>query len=222
MNSGSNNPLASPAAQAAQAEAADLQARRQRLADADLDQLFRRARSHNGWLDKPVPNHLLEELYALMSWGPTSMNCSPARLVFLRSETAKATLLPCLAEANVEKVRTAPVTVIVAQDSQFYESMDRLFPHRDVAPLFRDNPALAESTAFRNATLQGAYLMLAARGLGLDCGPLSGFNNRAVDEAFFADSTLRSNFLCCLGYGDTRKLFQRLPRLDYEAACRVL
>ncbi|WP_116365281.1 malonic semialdehyde reductase [Parahaliea mediterranea] len=217
-----DNPLASPAARAAQARAAALQAASRRLDDPALDQLFRQARSHNGWQDKPVPGALLEELYRLSSWGPTSMNCSPARFVFVRSQAARDKLLPALAPANVDKVSAAPVTAIIAQDERFYEQLPRLFPHRDAAPLFRNNAALAQATAFRNATLQGAYLMMAARALGLDCGPLSGFDNAAVDAAFFSGTAYHSNFLCCLGYGQTEQLFQRLPRLDFNSACQVL
>lgn len=220
--SNTTDPLQSPEARAAQRRAARLQARAARLGDAELDTLFREARSHNGWQDKPVPDAVLRELYDILSFGPTSMNCCPARFVFLRSDAAIERLLPALAPANVDKVRAAPVTVIIAQDSAFHERLPELFPHRDAAPMFRDNPALAADTAFRNATLQGAYLIIVARALGLDCGPLSGFDRKAVDTTFFEGSTLESNFLCCLGYGDTGRLFQRLPRLHVDTACQFL
>ena len=207
------------------------------LNDAALDQLFREARSHNGWLDKPVSDDTLRQLYELTKWGPTSANSSPARFVFLRTREAKERLRPALAPMNVEKVLTAPVTVIIAYDLRFYEKMPKLFPHnKGIADLFAKNPQLVETTARRNSSLQGAYLMMAARALGLDIGPLSGFDNAKLDEAFFdagrecegcdqeffPEGHVKSNFLCNLGYGDPTKLFPRLPRLKFEEACTLL
>jgi 3-hydroxypropanoate dehydrogenase len=207
------------------------------LNDAALDQLFREARSHNGWLNKPVSDDTLRKLYDLTKWGPTSANSSPARFVFLRTREAKERLRPALAPMNVEKVMTAPVTVIIAYDLRFYEKMPKLFPHNaNIAEMFAKNPQLIESTARRNSTLQGAYLMTAARALGLDIGPLSGFDNAKLDEAFFdagrecegcdqeffPEGHVKSNFLCNLGYGDPSKLFPRLPRLKFEEACTLL
>jgi 3-hydroxypropanoate dehydrogenase len=202
-----------------------------------LDQLFREARTHNAWLDIPVNDDTLRQLYELMKWGPTSANCCPARLLFLRSQQSKERLRAALAPGNVEKTMTAPVTVIIAYDLLFYEKLPKLFPH---APAMRDlfsaNPQLVETTAKRNSSLQGAYLMLAARAIGLDCGPLSGFDNAKVDEEFFGAGEecegceqeffpaghVKSNFLCNLGYGDRSKLFPRSPRLDFSEACTLL
>ena len=209
----------------------------QRLSDEALDVLFREARTHNDWLDKPVPDALLRELYDVMKWGPTSANSSPARFVFLRTQRAKERLKPALASGNVQKVMTAPVTVIVAYDVKFYEKLPKLFPHSpSMAKLFANAPELVETTAKRNSSLEGAYLILAARALGLDCGPLSGFDNAKVDEEFFAagrecegcdqeffpEGHVRSNFLVNLGYGDAPKLFPRNPRLAFEEACTLL
>lgn len=222
MTDTTTDPLQSPVAQAAQARAARLKESVLPLDSEALDLLFREARSHNGWEKRPVSDGLLQELYDIVRWGSTSMNCCPARFVFIRSEEAKARLKPALAPANVEKVLTAPVTVIIGHDQAFYQYMPELFPHRDVAPMFEGNTALTETTAFRNGTLQGAYLILAARALGLDCGPMSGFDNAKLDEEFFAGTTVRSNFLCSLGYGDTTKIFQRLPRLDFSTACDLI
>ncbi|MTV37024.1 malonic semialdehyde reductase [Duganella radicis] len=185
--------------------------------------LFLEARSQNRWLPRPVPDSLLRELYELMKWGPTSMNSSPLRVLFLRSEEARQRLLPAMAAPNVDKVRTAPVLAIVAYDTCFYERMPYLFPHRpEAGDLFRRNVKLSQDTAFRNSSLQGAYLMVAARLLGLDCGPLSGFDEQRVNDTFFADSSLRVNFLCGLGYGDPDGLFPRHPRLPFEEACQLL
>ncbi len=195
------------------------------LTDQVLDVIFRKARTHNVWLDKPVGDDLLRQIYDLMKWGPTSANCCPARILFLRTPEAKQRLLPALSAGNVDKTMRAPVTAIVAEDLKFYEKLPRLFPNKpDMADLFATSPHLAEATAFRNGTLQGGYFILAARAVGLDCGPMSGFNNSKVDAEFFADSggAVRSNFLCNLGYGDASKLFPRNPRLDFEEACRLL
>jgi 3-hydroxypropanoate dehydrogenase len=208
-----------------------------RLDDATLDQLFRTARTHNAWLDKPVTDETLHEIYDVMKWAPTSANASPARFVFIRSKEAKERLRPTLAPANVEKTMTAPVTVIVAYDLLFHEKLPKLFPHSpSMRNLFATNPQLIEATAQRNSTLQGAYFILAARALGIDCGPLSGFDNAKLDEEFFGagnecigceqeffpEGHVRSNFLCNLGYGDPSKLFPRLPRLDFAEACSIL
>jgi 3-hydroxypropanoate dehydrogenase len=193
----------------------------QPLDAAALDQLFRSARSHFKWLDQPVSDAQLERIYALAKWGPTSFNCSPARIVFVKSAAAKEKLKAALMPPNVEKTMTAPVTAIVASDGAFYDKLPQLLPHMDVRGKFVGNPALAESTAFRNGTLQGAYLIMAARSLGLDCGPMSGFDNAAVDAAFFAGTTIRSNFLINIGYGDATALFPRLPRLEFAEACRI-
>ena len=195
------------------------------LGDESLDVLFRSARTHNGWLDQPVSDAVLHELYNLTKWGPTSANGSPARFVFLRSKAAKERLRPALMQGNVEKTITAPVTVIVAHDLTFYDKLPKLFPHQPGAREWFSNSAdLAQVTAFRNGTLQGAYLILAARSLGLDCGPMSGFDSAKVDAEFFGgpSGTVKSNFLCNLGYGDPAKLFPRSPRLDFDEACAVL
>ena len=205
--------------------------------DQAVDALFRKARTYTSWLDKPVSDDVLRRLYDLMKWGPTSANCSPARVVFLRTPEAKKRLLPALSPTNVEKTMTAPVTAILAYDLKFYELLPRLFPHNPGARnWFSNDPALAEVTAFRNGTLQGAYFIMAARSLGLDCGPMSGFDNAKVDKEFFptAVSTslppedvvptgpVKSNFLCNVGYGDAAKLFPRGPRLTFEEACKLL
>lgn len=184
-----------------------------------LAALFTDARTHNGWSDKPVTDAELEKLYDLTRMGPTSANCSPARFVFVRSAEAKEKLRPALSSGNLEKTMAAPVTVIAAIDAQFYEKLPTLFPHADARSWFTSSPAVAEETAFRNATLQAGYLILAARGLGLDTGAMSGFDKAKVDEAFFAGTSWKSNFLINLGHGDPSKLFGRLPRLSFEEAC---
>jgi len=195
---------------------------RTELADTSLDQLFREARTHNGWLNRPVSDEQLRRIYDLMKWGPTSANSSPARIVFLRSQDAKQRLAPALAPGNVEKTLQAPVTAIVAQDLEFYEQLPKLFPHADARSWFLGNQSLIESTAFRNSSLQGAYLMLAARALGLDVGPMSGFDNEKVDREFFPDGRVKSNFLVNIGYGDRSKLPPRSPRLAFEEAAQLL
>ncbi|HEY0378992.1 MAG TPA: malonic semialdehyde reductase [Pyrinomonadaceae bacterium] len=202
-----------------------------------LDQLFREARSHNAWLDRPVTDDTLRQLYEVAKWGPTSANASPARFVFVRSPEAKERLRPVLAPGNVEKTMTAPVTVIVAYDLLFFEKLPKLFPHNPaMRNLFAGNPQLVEATAKRNSSLQGAYLMIAARALGLDVGPLSGFDNARLDEEFFGGGEecegceqeffpaghVKSNFLCNLGYGDPAKLYPRSPRLIFGEACTLL
>lgn len=183
--------------------------------------LFGHARTHSGWLDKPVADGLLEEIYALMKMGPTSANCSPARIVFVRTPEGKEKLRPTLSSGNVEKTLRAPVTAIVAWDSAFYDRLPELFPHGDARSWFTSSPQLAEETAFRNSSLQAAYLIFACRALGLDTGPMSGFDREKVDAAFFADSGWKSNLLINIGYGDETKLYDRLPRLTFDDACRL-
>lgn len=186
-----------------------------------LDQLFREARTQNKWQDRPIADARLEELYELLKYGPTSANSSPARFVFVRTAEGKAKLKQALSAGNVEKTMTAPVTVIVAYDPNFYDQLPKLFPHADARSWFAGNEKLAISTAFRNGTLQGAYLILAARALGIDSGAMSGFDNGVVDDLFFADSGWKSNFLVNLGYGDPAGLFPRSPRLSFDEACRL-
>ena len=188
-----------------------------------LDTLFRNARTHNVWLPDPVSDHLLRQIYDLMKWGPTSANSSPARIAFLRTPQAKERLKPALMAANVDKTMQAPVTAIVAYDLEFYEHVPRLFPNNPaMRRVFSSSPELIQTTAMRNGSLQGGYFILAARALGLDCGPMSGFDNSKVDAEFFPSSTWKSNFLCNLGYGDHSKLFPRNVRLDFEEACQLL
>ncbi len=191
------------------------------LDDQVLGQLFSQAHTHNAWRDKPVSDELLHRLYELLKWGPTSANCCPARFVFVKSAEAKALLKPCLAPGNVEKTMAAPVTVIVAYDLAFYEQLPKLFPQTDARSWFAGHETLIQETALRNASLQGAYLILAARALGLDCGPMSGFDAQALNRAFFANSRWRANFLINLGYGDPDKLYPRNPRLDFLEACCI-
>ena len=187
-----------------------------------LDRIFRAGRSQNGWLSTPVPDSKLRELYDLMKFGPTSVNCSPARLVFVRTEEGKAKLRPALAPGNVEKTMAAPVVAIVGYDTRFYEHLPELFPHNPAVKAWFEGDEkvdFATTTAFRNGTLQGGYFIAAARALGLDCGPMSGFNNQAVDQAFFAGTSIRSNFICGIGHGDPAKVFARSPRLSFDQAC---
>jgi 3-hydroxypropanoate dehydrogenase len=193
-----------------------------KIPDQALDQIFCEARTHNAWLPKPVPAEALRQAYELARWGPTSANSSPARFVFLTSEDAKARLLPALAPLNVDKTKAAPVTVIIAWDTEFYDKLPKLLPHVDMRSMFAGNPSLAEETAFRNSSLQGGYFILAARAVGLDCGPMSGFDKAKINAEFFSDGKWKANFLCNLGYGDRSKLFARNPRLEFDEACRVL
>jgi len=194
-----------------------------RIDDSALGQLFLDARTHNGWLDKPVPDSMLRELYDIVKFGPTSMNTQPMRLVFLRTATARERLRPHLGPANVDKTMAAPVTAIVGYDLAFHEHLPTLFPHRPNAKaMFEGKLPLIEATGFRNGSLQGAYLIIAARALGLDCGPMSGFDNAGVDAEFFRGTQVKSNFLCNLGYGDHSKVFARSPRLDFASACTLL
>jgi 3-hydroxypropanoate dehydrogenase len=207
------------------------------LTDEALDRLFRKARTHNAWLDRPVSDDLLHELYDLMKWGPTSVNCCPMRVLFLRTREAKERLRPALSPGNVEKTLAAPVTAIVGYDERFYQHLPKLAPHRpDLGEVFANSPDLAHVTAFRNGSLQGAYFILAARSLGLDCGPMSGFDNAKVDAEFFLSQEgeghtpcevprmcrMRSNFLCNLGYGDPAGLYPRAPRLEFREACGII
>lgn len=190
-----------------------------RLDDDALDLIFREARSHKAWLAQPVSDTLLRQVFDLAQTGPTSTNSLPMRVVFVRSAAGKARLRPALHDGNVAKMMEAPVTAIVAYDLEFHAHQHRLFPHRDVAAEYRADPAHSLATAVRNSTLQGAYLMLAARALGLDCGPMSGFHEDMVDAEFFAGTSLRCNFLCNFGYGDASVLKPRLPRLEFDAVC---
>jgi 3-hydroxypropanoate dehydrogenase len=191
------------------------------LDDQALDQLFRAARTQNKWQDRPVPDAKLQELYELLKWGPTSANSSPARFVFVRTSEGKAKLKEALSAGNTEKTMTAPVTAIVCYDSYFYDKLGQLFPHADAKPWFTSSPEFAEKTAFRNGSLQGAYLMLAARAIGLDVGAMSGFDNANVDELFLFGTGWKSNFLVNLGYGDPAGLFPRSPRLSFDEAARL-
>jgi nitroreductase len=189
------------------------------LDDDGLDLLFRQGRSHNGWLPRSVDQALLRQLWELVRYAPTAVNGMPARLVFVTSEEGKKRLEPCLSPGNVEKVMAAPVTAIIGYDTAFWEHLPTLFPHADVQAMFSEDQAIAELTAFRNSSLQGAWLMLAARALGLDCGPMSGFDGERLDQTFFAGTRIRANFLCNIGYGDPSRLYPRLPRLSFEQAC---
>lgn len=187
-----------------------------------LEQLFFAARTHNAWLQKDVPDSLLREVVELMRWAPTSANSSPARIVFVKSLEAKARLKPLLMEGNVEKTMSAPVTAIIGHDLEFYNHLPKLFPHTDAKSWFTGNKAFADLSAFRNGTLQGGYFILAARALGLDCGPMSGFDNAGVDKEFFAGTAIKSNFICSLGYGDPAALFPRSPRFDSDEMSNII
>jgi 3-hydroxypropanoate dehydrogenase len=209
----------------------------QRIDDPALDALFRNGRSYSKWQARPVTDETLHELYDLLKWAPTSANAAPARFAFLRSKEAKERLRPALAPLNVQKTMTAPVTVIIAYDMKFYEQLPKLFPQNPgIAKLFETSPEMVETTAKRNSSLQGAYLIIAARAIGLDCGPMSGFDQARVDEEFFAagkpcfgcdqeffpEGHVRTNFLCNLGYGEPAALHPRLPRLTFTEACSLL
>lgn len=198
----------------------------QALDDASLDQLFRTARTYRGsakaWLEQPVSDELLKQVYDLAKMGPTSANCCPARFVFVRTPEGKATLRESLDHGNIEQTMAAAVTVIVGIDYEFYEKLPKLFPHTDARSWFAGKPTVIQSTAFRNATLQGGYLIMAARALGLDCGPMSGFDNDRLDAAFFTGTSVKSNFLINLGYGNPAAPAPRSPRLDFDEACRLV
>jgi nitroreductase len=192
------------------------------ISDDALDIIFRHARTQNKWQDKPVSRALLMAVYDLMRWGPTSANVSPARFVFVESDAARKRLAALASEGNRPKILSAPVTAIIGYDLGFAQHLPRLFPHNlDAKNWFKD-PQLAETTAFRNGTLQGAYFMVAARALGLDCGPMSGFDNAGVDREFFAGTEIKSNFICSIGYGDPSGVFARSPRFDFDEACQIL
>jgi 3-hydroxypropanoate dehydrogenase len=196
-----------------------------KLSAEDMDLIFRAARTQNGWQEKPVSDEQLRELYDLMKWGPTTMNTSPARILFLRSREAKERLKPALSPGNADKTMAAPVTAIIAYDTQFYELLPKLFPrNQNARGVFAgdDKKAHAETSAFRNGSIQGGYFIIAARAIGLDCGPMSGFSNAAVDAEFFAGTGVKSNFLCNLGYGDPSKVMPRSPRLTFDEACKLL
>ena len=192
------------------------------LSSEALNILFNHARTHNVWLDKPVSEELLHQLYDLLKWAPTSANSSPARIVFVKSPEAKQKLVTCMAPGNAEKTGMSPVTAIIGMDMEFYEKLPQLFPHADARSWFAGNQPLIEATAFRNSTLQGAYLMMAARSLGLDCGPMSGFDAEKMNAAFFAGTHVKVNFVCSIGYGDVSKVFPRSPRLAFEDACKIV
>jgi 3-hydroxypropanoate dehydrogenase len=195
------------------------------ISDSALDTIWRSGRSQNGWLDRPVTDAELTAVYDLTKWGPTSVNCQPMRIVFIRSDAAKARLKPLLAPGNVDKTMAAPAIALLGYDLAFYEQLPTQFPHNQTVKGWFEGPekaAHAETTAFRNATLQGGYFILAARACGLDCGPMSGFDNAKADVEFFAGTKIKSNFLCGLGHGDTSKLFPRSPRLPFHEACKVI
>jgi 3-hydroxypropanoate dehydrogenase len=192
------------------------------LSETALSQLFTGARTHHRWTDRDIEPTTLQQLYELFKWGPTSVNANPARVIFLRDDSAKARLYPALMDANVEQVRAAPVTAIVCYDEAFPNTLSRLFPAFDAKPLFDSSAQLTYETAFRNSSLQGAYMILAARALGLDVCPMSGFDNAKVDAEFLEGTTWRSNFLCLIGYGDSAGLYPRGPRLTFDEACMVL
>ncbi len=185
-------------------------------------QLFTDARTQNGYLDQAVPDALLRELYELVKFGPTAANTSPARFKFVRSAEAKARLLTCVSPGNVAKITEAPVTVIVGMDLLFHDKLGKLFPHVDARPWFAGKDAVIQESALRNASLQGGYLILAARALGLDCGPMSGFDAVKMDAEFWAGTAVKTNFICSLGHGDPAKVFPRNPRLDFDEACSLV
>ncbi|MEC7381130.1 MAG: malonic semialdehyde reductase [Pseudomonadota bacterium] len=188
-----------------------------------IKDIFVSGRTHNDWIEKDVPDSLLHELYNLMKWGPTSANCSPARITFIKSKESKERLVKYLIDSNIEKTISAPVTAIIAYDTKFFEFIPKLFPHNPEAKeWFSGSEEFAEITAFRNSSLQGAYFILAARTLGLDCGPMSGFDNIGLDNEFFSASNFKSNFICNIGYGDHNKLFDRSPRFDFDDVCKIL
>ena len=186
------------------------------------EQLFTAARTQNGYRPTPVADETLRQLYDLVKWGPTAANSTPARFVFVRSEEAKARLLACVSHGNVQKVREAPVTAVIGMDMAFYDKLPQLFPHTDARSWFIGHPLKIEHTAFRNSSLQGGYFILAARALGLDCGPMSGFDAAKMDAAFWAGTTVKTNFICTLGEGDPTKVLARSPRLSFEEACRLV
>ena len=193
------------------------------LPEQTLDQLFRQARSHNRWQDRDVTDAQLQQIYDLMKMGPTSLNSCPARLIFIKGPDAKQRLKGCLNEGNVIKSMTAPVVALIGTDMEFYTKLNKLWPHQPEAPdWYIGKPDKIKEVAFRNSTLQGAYFIMAVRSLGLDAGPMSGFNFDKMDETFFPDGKIKSNFICAIGYGDESKLYPRGPRLDFDEACSIL
>lgn len=192
------------------------------LSEESAKTIFTEARTYRNWLNKPIEEKILKQIYDLCKWGPTSMNCCPMRLVFIKSLEAKERLKPCLSAFNVEKSITAPVTAIIGYDLKFYDKMKTLWPHADSIKIFEGKEKLIYDTALRNSSLQGAYFIIAARSLGLDCGPMSGFDSEKLDREFFPDGTIKSNFLCNLGYGDTASLYPRGPRLEFDEAAAIL
>lgn len=194
----------------------------QSLSKDAIQQIFTAARTHHVWQNKPVSDEVLQEIYNLAKWGPTSVNCTPMRILFIKTDKAKELLYPCLSGSNVGQVKEAPVTAVIAFDEKFYEQLPKLFTAFDAKAMFVSNQAASEITAFRNGSLQGAYFIIAARSLGLDTGPMSGFDNAKVDETFFKGTTWRSNFLCNIGFGDPSKLYPRGPRLNFAEACKII
>ena len=193
------------------------------IAKKNKNLIFQEARTHNDWLDKDISNDILMEIYDLMKWGPTSANCSPTRIIFVKSKASKDRLLPFVIESNLEKTKSAPVTAIIGYDINFHDHLPKLFPHNpDAQNWFNHSIDIAEETAFRNGSMQGAYFIIAARALGLDCGPMSGFDKEGVDNEFFRDTNIKSNFLCNLGYGDKTKLFERSPRFKFNEICEII
>ena len=192
------------------------------LTESQLNLLFGEARSMNGWQDKDVSDDIIKSIYELTKMGPTSTNCCPARFKFIKSEEQKQLLKEALLPNNIDKVMSAPVVAVIGYDLDFSDNMSKLFPHMDIAPMYKGNAEFNQATAFRNSSLQGAYFMMVSRALGLDCGPMSGFNNDLVDQIFFKDTNIKSNFLCCIGYGDPSKIFMRLPRLNFDEVCEII
>ena len=207
---------------AAQETFSNLKNNNESLNESQLNLLFGEARSMNGWQDREVSDDMIKSIYNLTKMGPTSTNCCPARFKFIKSEDQKLKLKESLLPNNIDKVMSAPVIAIIGFDLDFSNNMGKLFPHMDVAPMYNTNELMNHSTAFRNSSLQGAYFMMVSRALGLDCGPMSGFNNAIVDEVFFSGTNIKSNFLCCIGYGDPSKIFMRLPRLDFNEVCEII
>lgn len=206
----------------AQQDARDLKAKIDRLDDASIELILSGARSHYAWTDKPIEDDIIYKLYDIVKMGSTSMNGCPARFIFVKTPDGKSRVAKSLKPANVPKMMGAPLTVIVAYDTEFWKELPKLFPHEDRRHLFKDKPEYSEETAFRNSTLQGGYLMIAARALGLDIGAMSGFSNKIIDEEFFHGTSVKSNFLCNIGYADETALFQRLPRFAFDDVCEVV
>ncbi|MEE8444040.1 MAG: malonic semialdehyde reductase [Alphaproteobacteria bacterium] len=204
------------------AEVEALRARISELDENSLDLILTQARTHNGWSGRPVSDAQIRRLFDILKMGPTSANCMPGRFIFVRTPEAKARLTPALVPGNVAKVEAAPVVAILGHDVEFWRHLSRLFPHKEMAVHYKDRPDFAEVNAFRNGTLQGAWLIIAARAMGLDTGAMSGFDNAKVDAEFFAGTTVKSNFLCCLGYGDTTKVLGKLPKFDFDEVCEII